>query len=303
MPTRNPLSEEIIPLTFDGYSYSGRVVHQPNARLAPIVLIGGAFQYQHSWGRLERGFLPAASVITVDLPGWGGAQRLPAEHGFGFLSAAVDQLLSKVTSSTVNVVGTSYGGAVAQRWVQDHPAQAERLALIGTSRRLTAATRRSTERSIQLVRDDHRAEFVRTVLEGMMCLSPHVTIARRAAVTRCMTRALSTLSADDLTKYCDNSRRLLASMPMRDGPPPRVPVLVATGQHDPLSTPALSREIAARCPDARFTTLLGADHLVHLERPEELVDLLLRFFADEPLDDLAHCTPVERFGTRSTVSR
>ncbi|GHF30648.1 hypothetical protein GCM10010218_09930 [Streptomyces mashuensis] len=299
MPTRTSLSEEVIPLTLDGYAYTGRVVHQPGARLAPIVFVGGAFQYQNAWGRLEQGCLEAASVITVDLPGWGGADGLPAHYGFGFLAEALDQLLCKVTSSPVNVLGTSYGSAVAYEWAREHPGRAERVALVGATSRLTDATRASVEDSIRLVEEGRRAEFVQRVLDGMMCRSPWVTVSRRATVVRCLTRALYDMSADDLAKYCNNSRRLLANLKVPDGPPVRVPVLVATGEHDPLSTPALSRETAALCPDARFTTLRDADHLVHLECPAQLVDLLLRFYSGETLAGLEYCTPVEHFGART----
>ncbi|MEU8579449.1 alpha/beta fold hydrolase [Streptomyces abikoensis] len=293
MPTRTALLEEVIPLTLDGYAYSGRVVHQPDARIAPIVFVGGAFQYQNAWGRLEQGCLEAASVITVDLPGWGGADRLPARFGFDFLAEALDQLLSKVAPCPVNVFGASYGSAVAYQWAREHPERAGRIALFGTMSHLTPAARARVRRTLELADQERHEEFVQCVLEGMMCTSPRVTVSRRATVSRCLARALRDMSADDLTKYRDNSLRLLANSALPAGPPVRVPVLVATGEHDPLSTPALSRAAAARCADARFTTFKEADHLLHLECPAAVVDLLTRFFSGDSLDGLDYCYPVE----------
>ncbi|MBB4893410.1 pimeloyl-ACP methyl ester carboxylesterase [Streptomyces olivoverticillatus] len=299
MATRTALLEEAIPLTIDGYAYSGRIVHQPDARLAPIVLVGGAFQYQNAWGRLEQGFREVASVVTVDLPGWGGADRLPARYGFDFLAEALDQLLLKVAPGPVNVLGTSYGSAVAHRWARNHPERAGRVALVGTMAHLTEAVRDRVRHTVRMAEQGKREEFVESVLEGMVCFSPRVTISRRSTVIRCLSRALHDMSAEDLVKYRENSRRLLDHAELPGGPGVRVPVLVATGEHDPLATPALSREVAAQCADARFTTLRDADHLVHLECPEELVDLLVRFFSDAPLAGLEYCHPVERFRHRA----
>ncbi|MCA6094231.1 alpha/beta hydrolase [Streptomyces sp. SCA3-4] len=299
MPTRSALLEEVIPLTLDGYAYSGRVVHQPNARLAPVVLVGGAFQRQNAWGRLEQGFLESASVITVDLPGWGGADRLPARYGFDFLARALDQLLSKVAPSPVNVLGGSYGSAVVHQWVRDHPGRAERMGLVGTMSHLADHVRARVEDTLRMAEKGRHDEFVECVVETMVCTSPRVTVTRRPTIVRCLSRALHDMTADDLAKYEDNSLRLLASPRLPAGPAVRVPALVTTGEHDPLSTPALSREAASRLADARFTTVKDADHLVHLERPAEVVDLMTRFFSGEPLVGLDYCHAVEHVRPRA----
>ncbi|MEU2512348.1 alpha/beta fold hydrolase [Streptomyces syringium] len=301
MTTHTAFREEVIPLSCDGYAYSGRIVHQPNARMAPIVLVGGAFQHQGAWGRVEQFLLEAASVITVDLPGWGAADPLPARYGFDFLTRALDRFLSEVAPAPVNVVGTSYGSAIAYRWVQRHPERAERLALIGTMAHLTDHVRARVERLLRLGEQGRRAEFETGVLDSMVCSSPLVTVSRRPTVVRCLSRALAELSAQDIAKFLDNTRRLLDHPDTPGGPTVRVPVLVATGEHDPLTTPALSREAAHLCADARFTTLKDADHLVHLERPTETVDLVARFFAGESLSGLDYCHPVEYIGRRNPV--
>ncbi|MEX2984365.1 alpha/beta fold hydrolase [Streptomyces sp. C36] len=301
MPTRTALLEEVIPLTLDGYAYSGRVIHQPDARMAPVVLVGGAFQHQNAWGRLEQGFLESATVITVDLPGWGDADRLPARYGFDFLAEALDQLLSKVAPSPVNVLGGSYGSAVAYQWVRDHPRRAERLGLVGTMSHLADHVRARVERTLVMAEQGRRAEFVDCVIETMLCVSPLVTVSRRSAIARCLSRALYDMTPDDLAKYKENSQRLLSCSRLPGGPSVRVPALVTTGEHDPLSTPALSREAATRLADARFTTFKDADHLVHLERPAELVDLMTRFFRGDPLAGLDYCHPVERVRHRAPM--
>ncbi len=50
----------------------------------------------------------------------------------------------------------------------------------------------------------------------------------------------------------------------------KVPVLVLTGTRDRLVDPALSEEMASAIKDAKLIKIIGAGHLVILERPEEV---------------------------------
>ncbi|MFH8985172.1 alpha/beta fold hydrolase [Streptomyces varsoviensis] len=296
MTTLTAAGEEIIPLTFGGLAYEGRIVHRPGARLAPVVLVGGAFQTKAGWGRVEQGFLAEATVITMDLPGGGDADRLPPECGFDFLTGALDHLLTSVAPGPVNVFGASYGSAVAYRWAQLHPERCARLLLFGTMAQMTEHVRGVLQRSLDLAAQGRHEEFVGHVLDGLVCLEPDAAIARRNVVIRCLTSMLNNMTADELDKYRDNTTRLLDYTGDPEGEPATVPILVATGEYDPLTTPLLSRAAAARCGDARFTTIKGADHMAHLERPAEVVDLAVRFFDGRPLGGLDYCGPIEYFG-------
>ncbi|MDQ0379824.1 pimeloyl-ACP methyl ester carboxylesterase [Amycolatopsis thermophila] len=282
--------QEIVPLTFGGFAYEGRKVYGSGGGLEPVVLVGGAFQHKDAWGRIERELLAEADVITVDLPGWGTADRLPPEYGVDFLAGALDHLLDHVAPGPVHMVGASYGSGVAHRWAQLRPERVRRLLLVGTMSHVTGRLRQRISRSVELAEQGRHEEFTAEVLDLMLSGQPGVR--RQAAVRRCVGGLVNTMTDADVAKYLDNTRRLL-DHPGDDGSVLPVPVLVTTGEHDPLTTPRLSREAAARCADARFTTIHGADHLVHLERPAEIVDLALRFFAGQPLSGLPYCAPVE----------
>jgi 3-oxoadipate enol-lactonase len=56
-----------------------------------------------------------------------------------------------------------------------------------------------------------------------------------------------------------------------------VPALVVVGEHDQLTPPAESEELASLLPDARLVTLAGAGHLTPLEQPAELNEELFLF--------------------------
>ena len=69
---------------------------------------------------------------------------------------------------------------------------------------------------------------------------------------------------------------------------------MTTGEFDTFTTPAMCRELAATCADSQFTTIRNADHMVHLQRSTEIVDLMLRFFADRQIADLPYSHHIER---------
>ena len=57
----------------------------------------------------------------------------------------------------------------------------------------------------------------------------------------------------------------------------RVPTLVLCGEHDHVTPPGLSRELAHLIPGARYEGIAGAGHLGNLERPDAFNTLVGAF--------------------------
>ncbi|WP_173154781.1 alpha/beta fold hydrolase [Phytohabitans suffuscus] len=258
-----------------------------------MLLLGGAFQDRYSWARHEARLAPFASTVTVDLPGAGDADPLPPGYGLEFLADAAHHMVTELGLPPLNVMGGSYGGAVAYRLAQRHPASVRRLMLCGTALRVPEATRARARASIDMFLAGDRDGFVRSTVALFLCADPAVTVHKRAAVTRLLERQLRTLTPDQAAKYLWNTERVLACVDRDAGAAPSGPVLVVTGEHDTLTTAEMCRATASGCPDARFTTVRHADHLLPLQRADEFADLMVRYFTDRPLDDLPYCTGVE----------
>lgn len=283
-------------LIFGGFKYECRIVPGPEVpRLAPILLLGGAFQDRYSWIRHEARLVPLATVVTVDLPGSGTADTLPARYGVEFLADAAAHMLAELRMPPVNVMGGSYGSLIAYLLAQRHPDTVNRLLLCGTGGRIPAALRAHAEHTIALLLAGRAESFARSTVELFM--SPGRVVRRQQAVVRLLERRLRTLTPDEIDKYVQNTRRLLDRSPVPLGLRSAVPTLVTTGEHDTFTTPAMCREVALSCADVRFTTIREADHLPHLERMDDFLDLMVRFFADQPLDGLSYCTTLERFSS------
>jgi pimeloyl-ACP methyl ester carboxylesterase len=59
-----------------------------------------------------------------------------------------------------------------------------------------------------------------------------------------------------------------------------VPALAVTGEHDPGSTPEMTRRLAAAMPNCRAAVVPGARHMLPVEQPRELVDHLSTFIGE-----------------------
>jgi pimeloyl-ACP methyl ester carboxylesterase len=292
--------EQIQPLSYGGFKYECRVVRRHGAvpdgpRLAPILLIGGAFQDKCSWTRHEAILTPLTTVVTVDLPGCGTADTLPAEYGVEFLADAVHHLVVEIGLPRLNVMGGSYGSAVAYQLAHRHPDVLNRLLLCGTAIRIPDAARANSQATVDLLLAHRLDRFASSVVEMFLCQDRTQPVRRRLAIARMLAARLRAFTPDEIDKYVQNTRRLLDDRPRPVGLGPPMPTLVVTGEHDTFTTPALCREAAATCRDAQFTTVKEADHLLPLERMEEFLDLMVRFFAGESLAGLAYCTELEHF--------
>lgn len=284
---------EITVARYHGFGYDCRTLINPNPDMDPVLLVGGAFQQKSAWGRLEAVLAASASVVTVDLPGWGESDLLPSRYGMEFLADALHHVLELAGHRRVYVFGGSYGGAVAFRLAQRHPEQVHALALMGTGARIVEPLRSRLLRTVSLLRAGRLDEFADYSVSLLLSGDGGARIARGPVVRRILSGIFRGISAEDGAKFVENTLRLLDHDLHAVHPPVTVPVLLGTGEHDDFTTPQLCRPLAAYCTDARFTLLRDADHAVHLEVPDALGELLLRFFTGRPLDGLASCHPIE----------
>lgn len=68
----------------------------------------------------------------------------------------------------------------------------------------------------------------------------------------------------------------LKAMDLREaGARIEVPTSVVVGSRDPLTPPAFSRGMAATIPDARLVELRGLGHMLPLEAPDEIVEIIV----------------------------
>src|SRR5271167_5151707 len=71
-------------------------------------------------------------MVRFDVPGTGGSPTSIAPYGFPYLAWVLGRVLSKLGISVVDVLGLSWGGALAQQFAFQNPRRCRRLVLVAT---------------------------------------------------------------------------------------------------------------------------------------------------------------------------
>ncbi len=280
--------------TWEGFHCESRLVRTTAPRLAPLLMIGGAFQRKEAWGRVEREFLAHMDVLTVDPPGWGAGDLLPGGYDVGFLADAVSHMLDERGLTEVNLLGGSYGTAIAYRIAQRRPEQVARMVLVGTMTCIPAHARAAMLRAMGLLAERRMEEYAEAAVDILMNRDLLGSVVAGSRVRRFLLRRLAQLPEAEAEQTYTNTWRLLHQEMVDTARPPAAPALVVTGEHDSFTTPDLCRSMAAVCGESWFAEVIGADHMLFLERTVELVDLATRFFAGRSLAGLPYCRTVEQ---------
>lgn len=300
-PPAHPQAEERT-FHFDGFTYHCRIVSHGAPAAAPMLLLGGSSQNRHAWLRHEKWLAAVCPLITVDLPGYGTADFLPARYGIDFLAATVRHLLTELDLPRVNLVGACFGGAIALRFAQHYPRYLARFVLAGMTTTIPAYYSDAVPRWTSLLERGERTQTGAELVERFMSPPAVGTVRKREVVSRLLYQQFMAQSEDEVKRTVEHNVRLLRHEWYRPEPVAAVPSLVFTGEYDTLCTPAMGREVAGVLPAAAFTTVKEADHLVSLERMAEFCDLLVRFCTGLPLTGLPYCNPVESLGSTPSAT-
>ena len=100
----------------------------------PLVLCNGIGASMEVLDPVVAHLDPDTTVVRFDVPGTGGSPDSPLPYGFPYLAAVLRQLLRKLDlhSRTVDVLGLSWGGALAQQFAFQNPRYCRRLILVST---------------------------------------------------------------------------------------------------------------------------------------------------------------------------
>lgn len=280
-------------LVFGGFAYTCRIVHRSAPRTAPLLLLGGSSQNRYSWQSHEKWLAPLCTLITVDLPGYGGSDFLPARYDIDFLADAVQHMLAEIDVPEVNLFGGCFGEVVGLRFAQRHPESVRRIVFAAAAIRLPELYSEAVPRLSETLARGDIAQAADGLVRLFMSNPEAGRVRRHAAVARLLQHQFLNQTPEDIRKAVEHNTRLMTHGCYRPLPVPAVPSLVFTGEYDTLCTPQMGRELAATMPGALFTTVKEADHLVTVERRQESAELIGRFCTDRPVDGLPYCNPVE----------
>jgi poly(3-hydroxyoctanoate) depolymerase len=241
----------------------------------PLLLMAGIGGNIEMWKPLSR-LIRGRRLISFDAPGAGASAPLPRPVRMRRLAALVAELLDVLGRERTDVLGYSFGGALAQQFARDHGERVRRLILAGTLPGLGGA--QHPARVLQVLRAanarDERERLARVarLVGGRSGRDPAVL-----AVYERNRQA----NPPTLEGYRQQMRTISGWSSLRWLPTLCMPTLALAGEHDPMAPAVNTRIFTRRIPDCRRHVVPGAGHLFLLDQPEDVVGVI-ETFLDEP---------------------
>ena len=214
-------------------------------------------------------------IVTFDVPGVGGSPAPMLPYRLNWLSRLAGRLLDKLGIGAVDVFGVSWGGALAQQFVHDHPERSRTLTLAATSAGFVmvpgdprvlwklATPRRYTD-------PDYMLTVGPTIYGGQLRLDRRRLEEHAAALHTASSRGYLF--------------QLLAGVGWTSWlwlPQLKLPVLIMMGADDPIVPVVNGRILASRLPDARLE-MVDCGHLFILTHPDQTARIIERFLLEAP---------------------
>ncbi|MDV6285451.1 alpha/beta fold hydrolase [Rhodococcus jostii] len=98
----------------------------------PLVLCNGIGAGLEVLDPLVAAMDPAATIISFDVPGTGGSSASPVPYTIPALACGLSRLLAEIGVGAVDVLGLSWGGALAQQFALQNPRRCRRVVLVAT---------------------------------------------------------------------------------------------------------------------------------------------------------------------------
>ncbi|MFI9154352.1 alpha/beta fold hydrolase [Streptomyces sp. NPDC053367] len=238
---------------------------------APVLILGPSLGTTwHMWDRQVPELTRQWRVFRFDLPGHGGAPAYPA-GSVADLTARLLATLDGLGVQRFGYAGCALGGAVGIELALRHPERLASLALIAASPRFGTADE-FRQRGV-IVRTNGLDPIARTAPDRWFTAG---FAAAQPAITDWAVQMVRTTDPGCYIAACE----ALAAFDVRpELTRVGVPTLVLVGSEDQVTGPAEARTLVAGIPDARLAVVPGASHLVPVEQPAAVTDLLVRHFS------------------------
>ncbi|MGH8436334.1 MAG: alpha/beta fold hydrolase, partial [Pseudomonas sp.] len=237
------------------------------------------------WGGQIVGLAPHFRVIAYDRLGHGASPRpAPGTELLGYAEQLLE-LLDHLGLTQAVVVGFSMGGLVARAFALHYPTRLNGLAI------LNSVFNRSPEQRAGVIERTSQAAEHGPDANAEAALSRWFSREYQAANPAQIAAIRQTLASNDPLGYL-TTYELFATQDMYrvdDLGSIQVATLVATGELDPGSTPEMARQLAERIPAAQVVVLEEQRHMMPVESPRLVNQMLLDF-----LNRALAATPTEK---------
>ena len=239
----------------------------------PVVMIHGLGGTSNTWAPLAAAFVRNKRVC-LDLPGSGRSHRAEGPLSIARFVQATLRAMAAAAVQRAHVVAHSMGTIVAAHLAASEPAMVRSLALFGPLLAPPEPARGSIRARGQKARAEGAAGMQAIADALVQASTSSRTRAGRRAAVAFVRESLMRQDADGYARTCE----ALADAQPADASKIACPTLLVTGDEDAVAPPQSVRMMGEKIAGSRVEVLSGCGHWTPLERPDECVGLLQRFY-------------------------
>jgi 3-oxoadipate enol-lactonase len=212
------------------------------------------------------------TVLSVDARGHGQSPAEPPARSLEDFADDLHALLERLSFAPSAIVGFSFGGMVTMTLPLKYPKDASALVICACS-----STHTPQARAISAARgSDAEKGGMRAVLDATLerWFNDDFRLSGRAEAAR------KRLLSENVSGWAHAWRAMSCIDTLPRLGEIRTPTLCVAGEYDKSSPPAVVRQIADAIPGAQFAVLPRAPHMLFIEQPREVADVIGGFLRE-----------------------
>jgi 3-oxoadipate enol-lactonase len=237
-----------------------------------VLMIHGLGGTTNTWTPLLGAF-SRHKRVRLDLPGSGRSSRVEGLLSIEKFVEATKRVLAFARVDKVHVVAHSMGTIVAAHLAAAEPAMVRSLALFGPLLAPPDQARVSIRGRAARARQEGMAGIADALVQAS---TSNETKQRRHVAVAFVRESLMGQNPDGYARSCE----ALADAQSADTTRIACPALLITGDEDVVAPPQSVRMMAQKISGSRVDVLRGCGHWTPVEKPEECIELLKRFYTD-----------------------
>ena len=252
--------------------YVERIAVEVDGDGEPVLMIHGLGGTTNTFTPLLPAFARHKRV-RFDLPGSGRSSRVEGPLSIEKFIDAAKRAMAAAKVEKAHVVGHSMGTIIATHLAATEASAVRSLALFGP----LLAPPEPARANIRARAGRARQEGMQGIADALLQASlSSETKARRHAAVAFVRESLMAQDPEGYARSCE----ALAEMQPAETSRITCPTLLVTGDDDVVSPPQSVRMMGQKIAGSRVEVLRGCGHWTPVEKPDECIELLKRFYVD-----------------------
>ncbi len=250
----------------------------------PVVILSGAFQSFASFQTEVQALVQTHAVIIVEMPSQGNNMQIVDDFSLYDYAALLYAFVRQHQLAKINLIGLSYGSAMALIYAGLYPNYCHKLILSG----ITCFKREDMlpllNDSFELLQADNMEGYATLALSHLINHNRLAQTGIQKIHRRLLYRQVKTLQDVQRKRHISNTQRLIDFTGFKQFPV--CPTLVVAGEFDNFTQADEQATTAQHCANAAFVIIKNADHLIQLEQVEAMAQLGQAFFNNQDLSNI-----------------